>query len=415
MKRRPAPEARAVGQILLVLAIQVFIIMLGLGLAAPVLPLYGQSFGVGAAAVGSLVTVFGLARIIINVPAGHWTERFGRRRLMIVGPVLTSVASFGFALATSFGQLLAWRVLQGIGSAILTTAAMVVLADLSTPTNRGRIMSLYQGSLLLGAGAGPALGGFIADTWGLRAPFVIFGMLTFAAALWGYLRIPETRGWKAAQGDDDVARVTTPPETPAKNALLDLIRNRDFVLISLVTLGVFFSRSGGQMTLLPLLGHNTLGLSESTIGLVFTLIAAINFATLYLAGSLADRFGRKSVIVPSGLLTAIALWLYIYTDSTGLFVATGLLFGIGTGLGGPAPAAYATDLVPQGRIGPAMGLYRTISDLGLVLGPILLGWLVDISGFDIAFGFNAILVLATTIAFWAFARETTGRLDPTAG
>lgn len=457
------------GGVLLVLAVQVFIIMLGLGLAAPILPLYAQSFGVGAAAVGSLVTVFGLSRILINIPAGHWAERFGRRRLLILGPLATSVGSFGFALSSSFGALIGWRILQGFGSAVLTTAAMVVLADLSTPANRGRVMSLYQGSLLLGAGAGPALGGYIADLLGLRAPFLIFGSLTLLAALWAYLRLPETRGWiggrpaedggatgggrpeegpagdrapgggatedrpaeggatagvAVTEGADAVAwaaprassnpsgagpvdRGARAPESPRgfRSVLATLLRIPGFVLISVVTLSVFFSRSGGQMTLLPLFGHNVLGLSESTIGGVFTLIAAVNFATLYLAGALSDRFGRKAVIVPSGLLTALSIGLYALVGNSAAFVLNGLLLGIGTGLGGPAPAAYATDIAPPGAIGPAMGLYRTISDIGLVLGPVLLGWIVDASGFAPAFLVNAVLMAASTVAFALWARE----------
>lgn len=408
------PEVGAHGGILLVLTVQVFIIMLGLGLAAPVLPLYAQSFGVGAAAVGSLVTIFGIARILINIPAGHWTERFGRRKLLILGPLVTAAGSFGFAFATSFPQLLLWRVLQGFGSAVLTTAAMVALADLSAPGNRGRIMSLYQGSLLLGAGAGPALGGMIAATWGFRAPFFLFGVFTLLAGAWAFYRIPETRDLAAADelshADAASAARVQVPSTPLRTGSIPtMLRDVSFLLVSLVTLATFFTRSGGQMTLLPLLGHNEIGLSETAIGVVFTVIALVNFATLYVAGSLSDRFGRKVVIVPSGILTAVAVGLYVYADTGATFLAISILLGIGTGLGGPAPAAYVADIVPVGMVGPAMGLYRTISDLGLVLGPVLLGAIVDVWGYDPAFAVNAALMLLSTLLFAAAARETTGK------
>ncbi|MFZ2491574.1 MAG: MFS transporter [Thermoanaerobaculia bacterium] len=399
---------------LLVLTAQVFIIMLGLGLATPILPLYAQSFGLSAAAVGSLITVFGVARILINIPAGHWTERFGRRKLLIFGPVITAAGSFGFAFATSFAQLLLWRVLQGVGSAVLTTAAMVVLADLSGPGNRGRIMSLYQGSLLLGAGAGPALGGVIAGAWGFRAPFFMFGAFTLLAGVWAFFRIPETRDLAAAREParrDAAGRANGAAAPPSllPASMWTMLRDVSFLLVSLVTLATFFTRSGGQMTLLPLLGHNELGLSETAIGMVFTVISLVNFATLYVAGSLSDRFGRKVVIVPSGVLTAIAIGLYVYAGTGATFLAVSILLGIGTGLGGPAPAAYVADIVPAGMVGPAMGLYRTISDLGLVLGPVLLGSIVDTWGYDPAFAVNAVLMLVSTLLFAALARETTGK------
>lgn len=76
---------------------------------------------------------------------------------------------------------------------------------------------------------------------------------------------------------------------------------------------------------------------------------------------------------------------------------------------GPAPAAYATDIAPRDAIGPAMGLYRTISDLGLVVGPVLLGWMVDTAGYGMAFRTNALLLLVTNLLFMLFARETAGR------
>lgn len=406
---------------LLLLSGQVFLIMLGLGLVTPILPLYAQSFGVGAAAVGSLVTVFGIARMLVNIPVGHLTERLGRRALLVVGPLLTSAGSFGFDFAGSFGELLAWRVVQGVGSAMLTTAAMVVLADISTPETRGRIMSLYQGSLLLGAGAGPAAGGFLAELYGIRVPFLIFAVLTLGAALWALARIPETRPPRPAAdppplGPTPIASPAAAPKRAGtaapRGAVRRLLRSPDFLLVSAVTLGVFFTRAGGQMTLLPLLGHNELGMSEGWIGLAFTLVAVVNFVALYAAGVLSDRFGRKAVIVPSGLITAVSIALFLYTGSAALFFLNAVLFGIDTGLGGPAPAAYAADIAPPEAVGPAMGLYRTLSDLGLVVGPVLLGWIVDAAGYGPAFWTNAALLLATTAAFGLFARKSAGRPAP---
>ena len=408
MTAEEGPKKQSMRGVILLLSAQVFLIMLGLGIVTPILPLYAQSFGVGAAAVGSLVMVFGIARIIVNVPAGQWTEKFGRKTLLVAGPLLTAGGAVGLAFSGSFAELLVWRVVQGVGSAAVTTAAMIAVADISSPQNRGRIMSMYQGSLLLGAGAGPAFGGLLADAYGVRAPFLAFAALTTAAALWALLRIPETR-----PPPEPVAAlepgVSAAPPPALRHVLGALMRDRNFVLISAVTLGIFFTRSGGQMTLLPLLGHNVLGMSESAIGLAFTLIAACNFASLYAAGTLADRIGRKAVIVPSGILTALSIGLFMVTGSVEGFFLNAFLLGIGTGLGGPAPAAYAADIVPRAVLGPAMGLYRTISDFGLVVGPVLLGAIVDVSGFGLAFGVNAVLLVGTTLAFALWARETTVR------
>lgn len=388
-------------EVLILLCVQVFLIMLGLGLATPVLPLYARSFGVGAAAVGFLVTVFGVARMASNVPAGQWAERFGRKGLLVFGPLVTAAGSVGFATAGSYGELLGWRLLQGVGSAVLTTAAMVVLADISTPRDRGRVMAFYQGSLFLGVGAGPAAGGWLAEAYGLRAPFWVFAGLTLTAALWAWWRVPETRPAAPAAGAEDGE---APPAVPLRG----ILRDRDFLLISLLTLALFVTRAGGQMTLLPLYAVDRLGLSEGRIGLAFTAIAAINFAALYGAGALADRFGRKAVIVPSGLLTAASIVVFPATGGWWSFLAASFLLGLTTGLAGPAPAAYAADVAPAGAVGPAMGLFRTVSDVGLVVGPVGVGWIADQAGFGWAFAANAALLALITLAFALLARETGG-------
>src|SRR5690625_2363209 len=115
MSRKPTPS---VNSIILLLSAQVFLIMLGLGLVTPILPLYAQSFGVGAAAVGSLVMVFGIARIVVNIPAGQWTDKFGRKRMLVLGPLLNAAGALGLAFSGSFVELLIWRVVQGAGSAV---------------------------------------------------------------------------------------------------------------------------------------------------------------------------------------------------------------------------------------------------------------------------------------------------------
>lgn len=156
-------------EILTILCIEVALMMLGIGLVSPVLPQYAHTFGVNITLVGLIITAFGIARIIVDIPAGALTNRWGRRPVLVMGPLIQGISSIGCGLAVNYGMLLCFRFLQGIGSAMYTTAAIVMLADISTPANRGRLMSYYQGSLLLGSGLGPTMGGFIAQYFGLAA------------------------------------------------------------------------------------------------------------------------------------------------------------------------------------------------------------------------------------------------------
>ena len=395
--------------LLLVLAAETFLLMLGVGLVGPIMPLYAQSFGVGAAAVGSLITAFGVARILINVPAGSLAERIGRRPLLVGGPLVTSLAALMMALASQFGQMIIFRFVQGLGSAVQTTAAMIMMADISTSKDRGRSMSFYQGSLLMGTSVGPIVGGLLAEHFGYRMPFFFYSALALCAAVWSFFAIPETR----LLGED-----RRPAGAPAQSAALrgqsswrtvgKIFSNTDFLLVSLVTLTVFFTRTGSRSTVLPLLGNNRLGLGPGELGYTFTLIAVVNFLTLNACGSICDLHGRKMVIVPGCIVCGLALLTFTLSQSYLHFMLSATLLGIGTGIAGPAPAAYVTDLSLPGERGLTMGLYRTVGDLGVSIGPVLLGGLSDRFGYDVALWTNGIMFLAMGLAFGLLAHETAG-------
>ncbi|MBC7325698.1 MAG: MFS transporter, partial [Moorella sp. (in: Bacteria)] len=117
-----------------------FTVMLGQGMVTPILPLYGRSFGVSAAVVGLLITSFGLAQVLTDLPAGYLSERYGAAKLLLVGPAITAVASLMAGLASSFWLLVFWRFWQGVGSAVFTTAAMARVAEFSPPGSTSRNM-----------------------------------------------------------------------------------------------------------------------------------------------------------------------------------------------------------------------------------------------------------------------------------
>ena len=392
---------------------QVFMIMLGIGLVGPIMPLYAQSFGVSAAAVGGLITAFGLARILVNVPAGRLAERIGRRPLLIGGPLLTALAALLTGLAGQFDQLLAYRFLQGLGSAAQTTAAMIVMADISTTQNRGRMMSNYQGSLLLGASVGPLVGGLVGEYFGYRMPFFVYASLAALAAVWAFFVVPETRGLatqRAAQPEADKPTGAPGGDAPApRGVITELLLNGNFVLISLVTTTIFFTRTGSRSTVLPLFGSDVLGLTAGQLGITFSVVALLNFVTVNFTGVLCDRYGRKAVIVPACVLSGLSLLIFSMSGSYVGFLLCAGLMGVGTGLAGPAPAAYVADLARPGQYGLTMGVYRTFGDLGVSVGPVLLGWLADQWGYAAALRTNAGMFLLAGLAFGLLATETMQR------
>jgi multidrug resistance protein len=379
---------------------------MGMGMVGPILPLFGKTFGISTAMVGFLITSFGLARMVLDLPAGIISEKYGRRPVLIGGPFLLAIGSAFCALSVNYWQLVLSRFLQGAGSAFYTTAAMTAVADLSEATNRGRAMALYQGSILIGTGLGPALGGLVAGWFNsFRAPFFCFAVLGLLATIWVWLVLPETR-----QKTTSSAKTNLPSAAGAASSELNiwsLMRNSNFLLAGLVTFSVFFMRAGAQNELIPLIGAERLGLGMEQVGFSLTLAALANLAVLSPAGYLADHYGRKIVITPANIISGLALITFTFSQNYILFLLGNCLYGIASGLGGTTPAAYVTDIVPRSMYGQAMGLFRTFGDVGFVVAPVLLGWLVDAWGYDVALWFNALLMVASALAFGLWAQETT--------
>ncbi len=409
-------EARVVrplieNQILLVVCITTMVVMMGFGIISPVLPLYAQSFGVGTAMIGLTITVFGAARLLMNLPAGFLSERYGRRLLLVGGPAVTALGSLAGGLAPTFGWLIASRFVAGAGSAIYMTGAMILLIDITTDENRGRLMSIFQGSLLAGVSLGPAVGGFVAQGFGLAAPFFLVAALAGLATLWSFFRMPETvhLSREQARAAAEESRDETPPRQTVGQSVLSLLARPDFLLVSMLTMSIFLTRTGGRLTLLPLLGANRLDMSPGLLGLIFAMMTVLQLIVLVPGGTMIDKLGRKALIVPSALVTGVALVLFALSGQVWVFIMAAVIHGIGTGILGPAPAAYAADIAPPGMRGVTMGLYRTFGDAGFVIGPVALGGLADLTGFGPALTFNAMVLVSVAVLFAIFARETLRR------
>lgn len=378
--------------------------MMGQGVIAPVLPLFAKEFGVGVAMVGFTIAVFGLGRFFTNIPAGLASERYGRRRVMLAGLLIVTVSSLLMALSNSFLELVIYRFTTGIGNAIYLTSAITVLADISTQENRARYMSLQQGSLLLGVGIGPGLGGLAAEFWGFRSAFYLLTVLTAIGLVWIFFRMPETSGTRLTEAAGKAEPQAVFPQ-PERSSFMSILANMNFLLVSFYFFMIVFTRNGGRGSIVPLLGDAQASIGPGEIGLAFTVMALVNFVMVIPAGWFSDRYGRKALMLPSAVVSAVGLFLYIGTTGFSMFMISSVILGIGAGLAGPSPLAFISDIAPVDRRGSAVGLFRTYGDLGGIVGPIALGWVVDVATFGWALNINIALVLLSGLLVAVFAKE----------
>lgn len=410
---------------LFMISLATMLVMAGQGVVAPILPLYADGFGVSTAMVGMTLTIFGLARLVVNVPAGILSDRYGRRLLLVGGPLVTCAGMLGSGAAPGIYVLLLWRFVAGAGSAMYMTGAHLYLVDISTPRNRARFLGTNQGALLTGVSLGPGIGGLIAEGFGLRAPFYVVGVGAFIAAAYSFLRLPETSRLheeeEAAsagaegnpgtpqQGSEPAGGASPAEPSRARRPWLQFALSADFVAVALVTMAIFSIRTGARGTLMPLIGADRFGMSPGTLGGLFTGTAVIGLLLIAPAAMVSDRFGRKPAIVPAGFVGAAGIVLMAAAPSPVLFVVASMVMAVGTGIAGPAPAAYMGDIAPPELRGVAMGLYRSAGDFGFVAGPVLLGALADAASMSWALMANAAVVAVAAVLFALRASESQRR------
>lgn len=417
---------KATSVVVWVLSTVGLITQLGFGIVTPALPAYAVSFGVGTAAVGLAMASYGLARLVTNYPSGLLAERMGRRVVLISGGVILSVGSALCGIAPSFTWLVIFRFFAGVGAAMVVTIAQVILADVSSVENRGRTMSIYQGFFLLGIGLGPIPGGYLADNYGLAAPFFGFAVLALAGALVSAVLVPETRGWRRKSRENMDQRVVDTtrefqqsqkrPTLITSSSPSAILSNRAFLLVGLVSFAQFFTRTGAVFSIVPLMGYEELGLSTSQVGAALSLTGMINISMLYPSGWIADRFGRKLPIVAGTFLSGIAIALYAMSGNYATFLIASALWGMGSGIAGPLPAAYAADLASQSAYGATMGMYRSVADVGYVLGPLFISAVAEAASFSVSLLGCTVLFLIGGVLFAWKAPETRRTIgDPGTG
>ena len=374
---------------LLVLCFATFLVMTGQGVVGPVVPLYARDFGVSASVVGLTLTVFALARLILNVPAGLIADRFGRRLLLIGGPILTSIGMFGSGFANSIESLLVWRFVAGAGSAFYMSGALIYLIDIAPPDRRARYVATNQWALSVGVALGPGVGGLIAERWGLASPFHVVGVVGIATAIYAAFRLPETRG----------SQESIPKDSDTKSEVAKIVRSGPFLAIAFVTGTIFMTRAGTRATLVPLQADEVLGWGPGEIGLIFTVTGLMTLFTLWPAAWATENISRGSVILFSGVAAGIGTFVISFSATPMWFVVGNLVLTLGTGTAGPAPAAFVADLFPERLRGLGVGLYRSAGDVGFVVGPPALGWLSDTASMSTAFQTAGCLVTVAGVVF----------------
>ncbi len=367
-----------------------FCVAVGFGVVLPVLPVYARTFGVSTFMVGAVVSSFALVRLLTTPLAPQLTEAWGEAPIVAAGCLIVGLSSVATGLADSYPVLLVSRAVGGIGSALFTLAASQLIIRISPAAILGRASSIFGGGFLLGGMAGPAIGGVLA-TISLTTPFFFYAATLVLASLVATLLPRQSHQERVAV-----------ESLPLSTALRDP-RYRA-ALTSAFASG--WQSQGARGLVVPLLVTEVLLLPAARSGVAFALASAAQAATLYGAGWLTDRAGRRSTLVAGSLLTAVLGVAFAQAGSFTWLTALLCLYGVGASLSATSTQASLGDAVGTRR-GPALAAYQMAGDLGSITGPLAVGLLLDHYPAAAAMSIGAVLLLITAALAWVMPRRLT--------
>jgi MFS family permease len=358
-----------------VIMLVVFVIMLGFGIVAPVLPLFARSFGVSYGAAGLLISAFAFTRLAFDLFAGPLVDRWGEQRASIAALLFVALSSFATALAPNFPSAVIFRAAGGAGSALLFAALYSYLLKIVPAERMARAAGLFYGAFNIGIIAGGPLGGFIAGRFGLRAPLYFYaGVLVLSAFLYRVV-VPDPKRAPTAKTD----------ERSSRRRFMSVLQDRELRRVAFLNFAYLWMIVAVYDTLMPLFARDHLHMTPTMIGGVFAVALVTEMLVMYPSGIAADRLGRKPVGIGS------FAWLVAIVSLVGLSSSRLLLFvvmaavGTATGSSGVVPTAMLGDVAAKESSGTAVGIFRFAGDLGMTLGPLAAGLTTNALGFKAAF------------------------------
>lgn len=367
-----------------IICIIALLVMFSTSLVNPLLSIFAKRIGASGIYVGLAVASYWVSRIILEVPSGLASSRFGYHLPMSVGLLLTAVGNILCALVTSPIQLILARALMGLGAPLFFAVAMTFVINLFDAGRRGSAMGLFQGIEFAGTIVGSTFSGYVVSLLDFRVSFLLSAAFVGAALLM-LVFTPNIRRPSGVSGTGSELSLTS---------IREVFGSRNLLIVSSVTFAEFVMSSGVMFTIFPLYANEELGLSLTSIGLLMG-SRSIGFVVAMLTmGTISDRIGRRPVLMFGLAATAVLVIALNFAVSFPALASVIFSIGITTGAIWIVSPVLAAEAVAPSQRGAAIGTYRTFFDLGSIIGPIIMSTVMENVGHAACFYIASALLFA---------------------
>lgn len=356
---------------ILLLMFNIFVGFVGVGLVIPIMPTYMNVLGITGTVVGLLVAVFSLTQFMVAPYAGSWSDRYGRKWIIVAGMFLFAVSELIFGLANNALLLFLSRMLGGVSVAFIMPSVLAYVIDITTEEDRGMGMGWINAAISTGFIIGPAIGGFLAE-YGLRVPFFAAAGAAGLSAVISMIILPESL--------DKSKRLATEARKERKgNQLAQLMRSYRTPYFTGLTIILITSLGLSQFeTVLGLFVDHKYGYTPGEIAwliMIGAVVGAVMQLTLF--GRLINWIGEKKLAVYCLLLMAVFMVMTIFSAQYWMMVVSVTVVFLAVDFVRPAISTYFSRIAGNDQ-GLVAGLNTSYTSLGNIVGPMLAGALFDI-------------------------------------
>jgi MFS family permease len=374
------------------------------GMERTVVPLLAeQDFDIASAsATLSFLVAFGIVKAASNLAAGHFSDRYGRKPLLVAGWVAALPVAPMIIWAPSWGFVVAANVFLGINQGLAWSTTVIMKIDLAGPRRRGLALGLNEAAGYGAVAVAAFFTGVLASRYGPRpAPFLLGIGIAMTGLVLSVVFVRETRG-HAAEESRAHAELAEPRAFRTTFVETTL---RDPSLSAICQAGLVNNLNDAMVWGLVPLFLASEGLSVGRIGVVAAIYPASWGLAQLATGAWSDRVGRKPLIVAGMWLQAVGILGFVAVGSYGGWVASALAMGIGTALVYPTLIAAISDRAHPAWRASAVGVYRLWRDLGYAVGGLLVGLVADAVGMSSAIVAVGVLTAASGVVVAARMRD----------
>jgi len=364
------------------------------------MPVFAKEMGASGIWLGLAFSGFTLTQVPLMPVVGRLSDRFNKKFFLWFGLIIYAITAVGYYWAPSFYELVIFRILSGIGSAMVVPIAFSYIGELAPHGHEGRYMGLFSMALIAGFGLGPMFGGIIHDSLGTDATFISMGILSIAGFIIIYLFLP-----KKIQSPD----LTNPSDLTENEggspSFISLFG--DNTIRGIITLqSVFGVLFGTVLAFIGIWMTNVIGTSVALVGILLSARSLTNGIFAYPFGWLADRVNKVHLITFGMGVVVIGTfsipWMESFAPLLGLFT----FMGIFESMAMPSINAITVEKGRSLGMGSVMGVFNMSISIGLIIGSMAGGIIESSFGIVMVFRFAASLGLVGIIAFNLFMRRS---------